>query len=78
MTNLQRCVRRHLCFSDVPGLGPIDAPANQGLQLFQVNGSPLGQAVPEPSGLTLAALGRAVVLGATWPRRRAGSAAARG
>ena len=40
-----------------------------GLQLFQVNGSPVGQAVPEPSALTLAALGGAVVMGAARVRR---------
>jgi hypothetical protein len=56
-------------FADVPGLGTQYLDANQGLQLFQVNGNALA-AVPEPPALALAATGGAVLLGASWLRRR--------
>jgi hypothetical protein len=44
--------------------------ASDGLQLFQLNGTPAIPAIPEPSALTLAATGGSVVLGAFWLRRR--------
>jgi hypothetical protein len=41
-----------------------------GLQLFQLNGTPVAAAVPEPSAIALAVTGGAVVLGATRLRHR--------
>jgi hypothetical protein len=64
-------------FSNVPGTGsgtgPMYFDANQGLQLFQLNGNPAGASVPEPSALALAATGHAVVLAAIWLRRCRGA-----
>jgi hypothetical protein len=57
-------------FADVPGLGPIYYDASDGLQLFQLNGTPAIATVPEPTALALAAIGGAVVLGAAWLHRR--------
>jgi hypothetical protein len=49
---------------------PIYYTRAEGLQLFQVNGTAQGAAVPEPSALALAATGGVVVLGAIRLRRR--------
>ena len=61
-------------FSNVPGTGPGTGPtylnANDGLQLFQLNGNPAIATVPEPTALVLAATSGVIVLGATRLRRR--------
>jgi hypothetical protein len=41
-----------------------------GLQLFQVDGTARGAAVPEPTAMAVAAIGHGVVLAAAWLRRR--------
>ncbi|QEH35710.1 hypothetical protein OJF2_42670 [Aquisphaera giovannonii] len=53
----------------VPGEGYLYANANEGLQLFQLNGSPAIAVVAEPSALALATTGGTLVLGAFWHRR---------
>jgi hypothetical protein len=51
-------------------LGYYYSNLTDGVQLFQVNGTAQGAAVPEPSALGLAAIGQVVVLALTWVRRR--------
>lgn len=61
-------------FSNVPGSDPGSGPtylnASDGLQLFQLNGTPATVAVPEPSALLMAATGGVIVLWATGLHRR--------
>src|SRR5262249_44014697 len=50
--------------------GYLYANADEGLQLFQLNGTPASTAIPEPWALVQATTGAAVVVGASRLRRR--------